>query len=269
MEDAIARPSGVGSRLRAAREAANMTLDEVAHALKFSPRQIEHLESDNYGALPGSTIVRGFVRNYARLLKLDADALLHDLDGVIPSAPAEVRPPDNIGVASQPGGLREFSPLVSVVAVLLLAALLLVLWHFFGPTPVKSPATNGRGEAVQQPAPTATAEGAAVAAPPATSAVMPPPTEPAAGPQTMAPAQNQSPALQFVFGARSWVEVVDADKRILYSGENPANTQLTLQGRPPFDIVIGNAGAVTLSYGEHKIDLTPYMRAEVARLMVE
>jgi hypothetical protein len=116
--------------LRQAREAARLSLDEVAHALKFSPRQIELLEADQYGALPGSTIVRGFVRNYARLLKLDTDGLLRQLEAVMPSAPVEVRPPDNMGIASQPRSLRELSPLVAIALVALLAAVLLVqFWY--------------------------------------------------------------------------------------------------------------------------------------------
>ena len=60
--------------LRAAREAAGLSLDEVAQQLKLAPRQVRALEEDDFGVLPGRTFVRGFVRNYARLLNLDADA---------------------------------------------------------------------------------------------------------------------------------------------------------------------------------------------------
>jgi len=156
LNDAVASPEGediasVGSQLRLAREAARLSLDEVANALKFSPRQIELLEADQYAALPGSTIVRGFVRNYARLLRLDADSLLRQLEGIVPSAPAEVRPPDNMGIASQPRGLRELSPLVVIALVILLAASLLVLWHFFGPVvPQAAPPTDSTQAIPQQ-----------------------------------------------------------------------------------------------------------------------
>ncbi|MFN4149133.1 MAG: helix-turn-helix domain-containing protein, partial [Rhodocyclaceae bacterium] len=103
----------VGALLRAAREAAHLSHDDVARALKFSPRQIAALEADDYAALPGATIVRGFVRNYARLLKLDAAPLLQRLDATLPGGPAEVRPPDNMGVASESHGSRTTSPLLS------------------------------------------------------------------------------------------------------------------------------------------------------------
>ncbi len=266
----------VGARLREARVAANLTIEEVAHALKFSPRQIERLEADDYAALPGGTIVRGFVRNYARLLKLDADALLRELDAVLPGSTVEVRPPENMGVAVEPGERSGLSPALSALAALLLAALLLVLWHFFGPSSKPLVAAASRSEPTAAPVP-------GTVAPPATQPSgaeggTPPPTpadppaaapEPQALPAHDAPVQGAVPALQFGFADRSWVEVVDADRRQLHSAENPAGSQLTLQGRPPFEIVIGNAGKVTLTYGERTIDLAPHTRAEVARLKVE
>ncbi|MEW6514403.1 MAG: helix-turn-helix domain-containing protein [Pseudomonadota bacterium] len=256
----------VGRQLRVAREAAQLSLDEVANSLKFSPRQIEALEADNYDALPGATIVRGFVRSYARLLRLDADDLLRQLEPVIPSMPAEVRPPGNMGIASQPRGVRELSPLVTVALVLLLAAAMLVLWHFFGPAVPQTlpPAAVQEQPVAQTPPP---AENPVVA--PAAAPVLPPPVENVTAPQTAVPTVVDVPALQFSFTARSWVEVTDANKLLLHSGENPAGSQLMLTGKPPFDIVIGNASNVTLNYGGKTIDLAPHMRADVARLTLE
>jgi len=89
-------------------------------------------------------------------------------------------------------------------------------------------------------------------------------------PPSAAPiAEAASPTLRFQFAERSWVEVVDANRQLLHSGENPGGGQLTLTGRPPFEIVIGNAGKVTLTYGDKLIDLVPHTRAEVARLTLE
>jgi len=266
---------GIGARLREARVAANLTIEEVAHSLKFSPRQIERLEADDYAALPGGTILRGFVRNYARLLKLDADALLHELDAVLPGSTVEVRPPENMGVAVEPGEQRGLSPALSALAALLLAALLLVLWHFFGPSSKPPVAAASRSEPTAAPVPDTAAppatqpSGAEGGSPPPTPADPPAAAVSPSQPAADTPVQSAAPALQFSFADRSWVEVIDAGKRQLHSGENPAGSQLTLQGRPPFEIVVGNAGRVTLTYGERAIDLAPHTRAEVARLKVE
>jgi hypothetical protein len=42
-----------------------------------------------------------------------------------------------------------------------------------------------------------------------------------------------------------------------------------LSGKPPFDVVVGNAGKVKATYGEREIDLAPHTRADVARLKIE
>lgn len=262
--------ASVGGQLRAAREAAGLSLDEVAHALKFSPRQIEALEADDYAALPGVTIVRGFARSYARLLKLDAETLLRQLEAALPQGPIEVRPPDNMGIASPPRGLREFSPVVAVAIVLLLAAVLLSLWHVFGPTArhaattpaATAPATSEQPPDTPVPPPAQAAH--PVFAPGTAVSGVP------GGEMQIDPATGAAMSvLHLVFADRAWVEVTDSRRQLLHSGENPGGSQLTLTGRPPFDFVIGNAGKVTLTYDGKAVDLTPYMRAEVARFTLE
>jgi histidyl-tRNA synthetase len=53
----------------------------VAQQLKLSPRQVRALETDDFTRLPGRTFVRGFVRNYARLVALDPELVLGALPG--------------------------------------------------------------------------------------------------------------------------------------------------------------------------------------------
>jgi cytoskeleton protein RodZ len=70
-----------GLLLREAREQAGLSIDAVAQQLKLAPRQVKALEDSEFGLLPGRTFVRGFVRNYARLLHLDIDVVLAALPG--------------------------------------------------------------------------------------------------------------------------------------------------------------------------------------------
>jgi cytoskeleton protein RodZ len=74
--DAAPSQAGPGARLQAAREAAGLSLEQVAQQLKLAPRQVRALEEEDFAQLPGRTFARGFVRNYARLLNLDGDDLL-------------------------------------------------------------------------------------------------------------------------------------------------------------------------------------------------
>ena len=65
-----------GARLAAERQAHGLTIEQVASQLNLAPRQIVALETDDYAALPGMVIVRGFLRAYAKLLKIDPTPLL-------------------------------------------------------------------------------------------------------------------------------------------------------------------------------------------------
>jgi cytoskeleton protein RodZ len=77
-------PPTAGVLLREAREAAGMSIDAVAQQLKLAPRQVLALEDSDFAHLPGRTFVRGFMRNYARLVHIDPDAVL----GALPASAA-------------------------------------------------------------------------------------------------------------------------------------------------------------------------------------
>jgi cytoskeleton protein RodZ len=74
-------PGMAGALLRAARESSGMTIDAVAQHLKLAPRQVKAIEEGNYKELPGRTFIRGFVRNYARLVRLDPERVVSALPG--------------------------------------------------------------------------------------------------------------------------------------------------------------------------------------------
>lgn len=77
-----------GALLAAKRQAKGWSVEHVASQLKFAARQVVALEADNYNALPGPVIVRGFVRAYAKLLGLESASLVAALpqDGSPPVA---------------------------------------------------------------------------------------------------------------------------------------------------------------------------------------
>jgi len=79
---------GPGQRLREAREAAQLTLAEVASRMRLEPRALDQLENDNYERLHGSTFVRGYLSGYARLLGLPEGPILeaYERQGYAPPA---------------------------------------------------------------------------------------------------------------------------------------------------------------------------------------
>ncbi|WP_447918897.1 helix-turn-helix domain-containing protein [Achromobacter aegrifaciens] len=71
---------GIGSALRALRQSKGWSLDEVSSRIKFSTKQIEALENEQWANLPTGVSLRGLVRNYARLLGADTQAIVDSLD---------------------------------------------------------------------------------------------------------------------------------------------------------------------------------------------
>lgn len=256
-----------GSVLRRAREARGQSIADVVQVIRFSARQIEALERDDYASLPGSTAVRGLVRNYAKFLKLDAAPLLVQLEPAVPVPEADVRPPANMGEAEQPT-IVERVPLRFVTAGAAILLLSLVgywvatlsldggLTNFLsglsGGSAVVGPggASGPSVVPVVQPAPAVVADNVPVTASDASS------TLPSTG-------------LRVEFDDRSWIEIRDATQKVVFVGEYPAGTRQNVEGKAPFQVWIGRASGVRMFMGERSIDLKPHTREEVARFTLE
>ncbi|MGK5024016.1 helix-turn-helix domain-containing protein [Janthinobacterium sp. RB2R34] len=65
-----------GAQLKAQREALGWPVEQVAEQLKLAPRQVVALEEGDMAALPNLAVVRGFVRAYAKVVRLDAAPLV-------------------------------------------------------------------------------------------------------------------------------------------------------------------------------------------------
>jgi hypothetical protein len=65
-----------GALLRAVREARDISLQDMADTTRISIKYLEALELDDYGVLPSSTFVRGYLREVARVLGIDEAALV-------------------------------------------------------------------------------------------------------------------------------------------------------------------------------------------------
>lgn len=303
-----------GTVLREARERLFLSIDAVAAATRFSPRQIDALERGDLNSLPGLTTIRGLVRAYAKHVNIDAMPLLADLNALIPTSPLEVRPPGNLGLA-QPAAnqTRRFLLLLCFVAVAVLLGL-----TGYGllkkPIPLVAQQTSihamPAGEVTERASGVAgglskaetsaaldaanagnatggstlpeggnsmlSVAGAAAGSDAIKSvdaleqvAGAPASAQTPASVAALTPALSVSPVLNFVFKGLSWVEVRDASNKVILSGEFPAGTKKTVTGRPPFKLWLGQASAVSVSYGLQPIDLQPHTRAGIARLTVQ
>src|SRR5262245_17320584 len=140
------RGESPGTVLRAARLAQNLGVADVARQLKLSMSQVEALEAGEFQRLPGQVFVRGFVRNYARLLKLDAEALVDQATASVPREEPKPATPPSQEIPFPTVAPRRWWGYAVALAVLVAA---LAAYEFFpsGPQPGEIAATPAGGSA--------------------------------------------------------------------------------------------------------------------------
>ena len=72
--------STVAEQLRAAREARNLTIQQVAESTKMRTDHIRALEEGDFNVFSAPIYIRGSVKNYALRLKLDVPQIMATLD---------------------------------------------------------------------------------------------------------------------------------------------------------------------------------------------
>ena len=255
-----------GAVLRAAREARGRSIADVSQVIRFSARQIEALERDDYASLSGSTMVRGMVRSYAKFLKLDASPLLARMEPAVPVPEADVRPPVDMGEAEESSIVERVPPRMFAVGAAILVLVLAGYWYSTLPGDGATQRLRGESGSSAVVAPNPVVASADM------SLVAPVPTVVAANEQANAGGTSSTPpfvGLRAEFDDRSWIEIRDATQKIVFVGEYPAGTRQNVEGKPPFQVWIGKASGVRLFMGERSIDLKPHTREEVARFTLE
>ena len=86
----------IGDLLRAEREKQNLTIKDIEKGTSIRALYIESIEKGEYDVLPGGVYTKGFIRNYAGYLKLDAEAVLRQFNeeqnpGAVQAAEPEAR----------------------------------------------------------------------------------------------------------------------------------------------------------------------------------
>jgi len=131
-----------GKTLQAQREAMGWSVEQVADQLKLAPRQVVALEAGDYAALPSPAVTRGFVRAYAKLLKIDAAPLVSMIEmnmppeaqaGAVHASTAtrrEQRPASFSESRFPVGGKRTKVPVGLIAGAVALVAAGAALWHF-------------------------------------------------------------------------------------------------------------------------------------------
>jgi cytoskeleton protein RodZ len=150
-----------GKTLAAQREAMGWSVEQVADQLKMAVRQVVALEAGDYTALPGPAVTRGFVRAYAKLMKLDPVPLVAQIEMDTPpaadltaNAAAMRRPsPASFSESKFPArGKRSALPLAWILGAVAVIAAGAAAWHFgLVPSQHGEQATASAGTGAQVP----------------------------------------------------------------------------------------------------------------------
>jgi cytoskeleton protein RodZ len=301
--DANRQSISPGAQLAACRQERGWTVEQVASQLNLAPRQIAALESDDYPALPGMAIVRGFIRAYAKLLKIDPSPMLAALGGETVFLGDSIAPRKTLSTpfaAARLPTMTERSGLSSkwlfLVLLLLLAGVVLWATHQSGeiaglsrsasssvesglaylshsaPTEQKKPEVDPAPTPAPVPAPAASLNGGGAADTsqpenlvPSTSA------DPAAGAlEASPPAESAAPdgknTLELKINSDSWIEIRRVSNNgIVISRIAKAGTTENVDVDEPVSVVIGNAAGVDASFRGTPLELKSSANNNVAR----
>jgi len=265
--------AGCGARLRQAREAAGLTLEAVGQQLRMPVQVVKSLEAEQWDRLGAPVFVRGQLKSYARLLKVDLGEVLEQ------SRIGPVVPPQLVSHTHTPRARRIAESLGRRALYVGITAVLAVPVWF---------ATRGHFDSASTTPNTASLDVIPAAVPVAGSTEPSAPATPAAAPAS-APATPSAPylasltpvprpavttapapagALTLQFKGDSWVDIsgpggTTVEKALIKSGE----TRSFSPGQVA-RMVLGNASAVEVQQAGSIVDLSPYQRANVARFTV-
>lgn len=157
-----------GDRLRLAREAAGLSLADIATRTRVTQRHLQAIENSEFSELPGRTYVTGFARAYARALDLPEAEIAAELRRELDEDEYGARPLYEAYEPTDPARL----PTARLTWTLVIVALLLVsaygVWRFLSVEPDEAliAAQNADADASEAPAAATPAVGTPKAAAP-------------------------------------------------------------------------------------------------------
>ena len=244
--------AGCGKRLKQAREAAGLSMDDVAARLHMPARVVRSLEAEDWSRLGAPVFVRGQVRSYSRLVGLTTAPMMAALD-IGPVEPSRLisrtHTPRAQWWAEQIG-----RRLVYIVLTLSLAvpAWVATSQHLSGAVNDAAPLDiPSKLDVSVQSVPVVRRTVMASMAP-VTAAAM------------------EAPATGIVIrtSGETWLEAVAADGSTIEKGLLPSGSERSFAPARLARLTIGNASAVDVNNNGQQVDLAPFTRTNVARFTV-
>ena len=260
----------LGRLLAEKRNQKGMSLEDAAARLKLSSEKIRALESGDYKGLPELVYVRGFLRNYARLVGMDAAELNRHLESATPVAKQDMSVLEQGPHQKKLTHLenrKSFSGWIAGVLALVAVGGGIYVWQS------KSIAQQERNDATQSAS--STLAQTAVPASASNVAVIPM-TQPQANPASAvaasataasavaASAANGEPViaaneLYIKPRYRTLLQVKDKTGKEVFNSIVAAGSEWRFKDGAPYDVRIGYVQGSKINYGGKDIDFGPYM----------
>ena len=301
----------IGSLLKAARENQGASVGDIAGQLHLRPCIVEDIEADNFGDIASAIYVKGYVKNYARIVQADSEKIQACLDIQLPKTCAPQMQSFSRKTTRQASDGRLI--FVTYLIAFILLALLILWWVQKSDTQASvdfsQPTMEEMADSPPEPFSTRTLphpskerdsgiEHTNIVASPATitamseielsdisddnlvlQAVKPDDNvalqsvlsdgnvelQPVALVQPVIPAEQYS-RLSLSLAADCWINVKDANGKVLINDLKKAGSQLDVEGREPFNLTLGAPQVVTIKLNNEKVSLADYPTGRVARL---
>jgi len=244
--------AGCGARLKQAREAAGLGIDDVAAKLHMPAHIVRSLEAEDWSRLGAPVFVRGQVRSYSRLMGLTTAPMM---DALVDVGPVE---PSRLVSRTHTPAAQWWAEQVGRRLVYIVLTLFLVVPAWVA---TRQHLSNTGGDAAPLDLPVDPTRQAAQAQPAKPRTVI----------ASMAPVPVvQAPVAEIVIRTRgeSWITVTAADGSSLEKGLVPANSERRYAAGQVARLTIGNASAVDVENLGRNVDMGGFARANVARFTV-
>jgi len=258
--------TGSGSLLANARKQQNRTVEEIADELNLSVTQIKTIELDQSEGLPEPTYVRGYIRSYAKLLGLDAEAVLDNyLNPNWQKTSSLEDMPRGIGSAETSERKAFLTPAKAIV-ILVLATSVGFLWYS-GMLASMFGTDDDAGVSVTNSSDSSAVGGNSEASGAAQVDASNDDGAQSSNDQAQAAAagvvdQNE---LVLKFAQTSWVDIRDGqDNRLAYKSYAQGE-ELRVTSAGSMSVFIGNAEGVTAQYNGANFDISDYREGVYAK----
>ena len=294
----------VGKRLRLAREAKKFSIAEVAAQLRFTKDTIIHLENQHWDKLHGRAYARGYFSSYIKFLDLPQNEMLSAFNIEYKSTPSDLMQPQfNLTKKKS----FPWMPVLFIAVAIVITGFAYLQWQQSQNTVQDDASQDSPWQQSQEKEAEFNAFDASVVEPvpadkplsdepvkyfdnesntvePEPEVELEPnvelnaPTENDEGNDVPLSPESADDISENVLTSESilelsslqdcWVEVRDANDKVLVYQTVTANNAISVTAQAPLTVILGSASSAIVKFNGSLFDSTPYTQADVAKFIL-